>query len=274
MNPEHSSLGQKTSYENQYNPKLLFPIERAPKRVEIDLDTQINPLFGYDLWTHYEVSWLNHKGKPEVAIAIIMIPCHSRYLIESKSLKLYFNSLNQTTFSNWHDVKQIIIKDLSQVVETEIKLHLFPLSEAPITHCTKLEGICLDEMDIQCHQYHPDATLLKTHSKNITEVIFSNLLKSNCLVTNQPDWGSVQIAYQGNQIDHEGLLQYIVSFREHNEFHEQCIERMFIDIMRQCKPWKLTITGRYTRRGGLDINPVRSTHPLDSLDLSLRLIRQ
>ncbi|WP_367607156.1 NADPH-dependent 7-cyano-7-deazaguanine reductase QueF [Legionella sp. W05-934-2] len=274
MHPEQSSLGQKTHYENQYNPTLLFPIERFAKRVEINLDVNTTPLFGYDLWTHYEVSWLNKKGKPQVAIAIMMIPCHSRFLIESKSLKLYFNSFNQTPFSDWRQVKQTIVKDLSQVVETEIQVHLYPLGEAPLSTCARFEGLCLDDLDISCHQYQPDSNLLNTTSKNTTEVIHSNLLKSNCLVTNQPDWGSVQISYQGPQIDHEGLLRYIISFREHNEFHEQCIERMFMDILRQCKPSKLTVIGRYTRRGGLDINPVRSTHPLDSVNLYLRLIRQ
>ena len=274
MNPELSSLGQKTNYETQYNPTLLFPIERASKREEIGLNTQNTPLNGYDLWTHFEVSWLNDKGKPQVAIALIQIPCHTQYLIESKSLKLYFNSLNQTIFSDWDSVSKTVSNDLSHVVGSEIKLNLYTLSEAPIFSCRQLSGVCLDELDIECHQYQPDPRLLSTHPVSTKETVYSDLLKSNCLVTTQPDWGSVQIEYQGNQIDHEGLLKYIISFREHNEFHEQCIERIYNDILNQCKPNKLTVIGRYTRRGGLDINPVRSSHPIDVVDLSLRLIRQ
>ncbi len=271
---EQSALGKRSNYESQYNPKLLFPIERASKRQEIGLNTQKMPLYGHDLWTHYEVSWLNNKGKPQVAIALINIPAHSKYLIESKSLKLYFNSFNQTTFSDWMSVTKTIANDLSQVVDSEIKFNLYPLSEAPIFSCKQFEGTCLDDLDIHCQKYQPEPKLLFTHPIRLEEIIFSDLLKSNCLVTNQPDWGSVQISYQGNQIDQEGLLKYIISFREHNEFHEQCIERIYVDILNQCKPDKLTVIGRYTRRGGLDINPIRSTHPIGALDLSLRLIRQ
>jgi len=269
-----SELGKKSAYEQTYNPDLLYPIPREGKRREIGVDPIHLPFHGYDCWNHYEVSWLNPKGKPIVATAEIVYDCRSPLIIESKSLKLYFNSFNQTKYASIDDVADVIRRDLGERlgVDVDINLHKVGTIDSPITR--SLAGVSIDDLDIECDTYSVDPTFLKTSDKEVTdETLFSDLLKSNCLVTNQPDWGSVQIRYSGKQIDREGLLRYIVSFRKHNEFHEQCIERIFVDIMNRCKPSHLTVIGRYTRRGGIDINPVRTTdehYPRDNT----RLIRQ
>ncbi|MCD6045792.1 MAG: queF [Gammaproteobacteria bacterium] len=271
----HSELGKKTVYPQTYNAAYLYPISRADKRLEIGIDPDVLPFVGFDCWNHYEVSWLNEKGKPMVAIAEIIYDCNSLFIIESKSLKLYFNSFNQFKFKSVENVIQTIQKDLEPRLKTSVTVTLHPLNSAKApTMKTAFEGICLDELDIECSTYNTDPNFLYTENKLVKESVYSDLLKSNCLVTHQPDWGSVQISYEGNKIDHAGLLRYIVSYRNHNEFHEQCIERIFVDILKRCQPKKLTVYGRYTRRGGLDINPYRSTHGVDFKGLNYRLPRQ
>ena len=272
---DNSELGQQSTYDNCYNPERLFAIPRAQKRKEINLDPSTLPFHGFDCWNHYEVSWLNPKGKPMVAIAVISYDCHSPFIVESKSLKLYFNSFNNHVFADVNNVCQTVSKDLSNCIDREVMVTITPLNE--MTNQTlpaSFSGICLDLLDIECSAYTVDASFLAVENEQIEEVVYSDLLKSNCLVTNQPDWGSVQIAYRGKKINHEGLLIYLVSFRNHNEFHEQCIERIFTDIMIRCQPESLTVNGRYTRRGGLDINPYRSTEPCSLDNKNIRLIRQ
>lgn len=244
---------------------------REPKRTEINITEKL-PFFGFDLWNHYEVSWLNEKGKPMVALAEISYDCASQYIIESKSMKLYFNSLNQTRFSSIDTLSAIIQKDISERVCHPVLVKLIPLKE--INSIVEFQGICLDELDIHCDQYDVLPSLLTVENEIVDELVYSHLLKSNCLITNQPDWCSVQIGYQGNKINHENLLRYLISFRNHNEFHEQCIERIFMDIMRFCHPAKLTVYGRFTRRGGLDINPYRSTEAVSHIVKNVRLVRQ
>ncbi len=269
-----SDLGKRVDYVATYNPKLLFPIQRKSKRDELGIGTML-PFTGHDLWTHYEVSWLNQKGKPIVAIAEITYPCESPQIIESKSMKLYFNSLNQTQFEHIEALQEIVGRDLSAAVGMPVQVTLTDLKDAS-DHVlrARMAGICLDDLDISCTTYSVDATLLSTRPQVVTETLFSNLLKSNCLITNQPDWGSVQIQYTGPQIDHVSLLQYWVSFRQHNEFHEQCIERIFVDVMRHCQPHDLMVYGRYTRRGGLDINVLRTKNPVTLSEHQIRLLRQ
>ena len=273
--PEDSELGKSTTYDRRYNPDKLFLIPRQSKRIEIGIDPHALPFYGFDLWNHYEVSWLNPKGKPVVALAQIVINCTSVNIIESKSMKLYFNSFNNTCFDDFATLENIICKDIQARVESDVFVKLLPLTDdqAKCT-LTSLAGNSIDHLDIICDQYEPDATLLTTESEIVSETLYSDLLKSNCLVTNQPDWGSVQISYTGKKINPASLLKYIVSFRNHNEFHEQCVERIFIDIMRQCAPSALTVYARYTRRGGLDINPYRTTSICDFADKNMRLIRQ
>lgn len=271
---ESAPLGKKSSYVNTYTPNLLFRLPRQPKRTEIGIDENALPFTGADLWTGFELSWLNKKGKPEVAISEAIFPCESPYLAESKSQKLYLNSFNNSHFGSIHEVQETIQRDLSEVCGAEVKVRLFKVNEAEKTIGT-FQGICLDDLDVTCSTYQPDPSTLKVSGEIVEEVVHTNLLKSNCLVTGQPDWGSVEISYRGRRIDHEGLLKYIVSLRDHNEFHEQCVERIFCDIQRACKPEWLTVYARYTRRGGLDINPYRTNKPGGPLVINNnRLVRQ
>ncbi|MFT4058151.1 MAG: NADPH-dependent 7-cyano-7-deazaguanine reductase QueF [Legionella sp.] len=273
--PEQSELGRSSEYDAHYNPDRLFAIPRDAKRKEIGIDSAMLPFYGFDCWNHYEVSWLNEKGKPIVALAEIIYDCSTPYLIESKSLKLYFNSFNNTRFKNNEEVKLAIERDLEKRLDGEVKVKILSLKEKEPSIIEAVpQGECLDDLDVTCSVYLVEPEYLFIEDKQVEEILYSDLLKSNCLVTNQPDWGSVQIAYTGKQINREGLLKYLISFRNHNEFHEQCIERIFVDILQHCKPEKLTVYGRYTRRGGLDINPYRSTEKVKPKRLNKRLIRQ
>ncbi|TFH91894.1 NADPH-dependent 7-cyano-7-deazaguanine reductase QueF [Vibrio ouci] len=253
------TLGQKTEYANQYDPSLLQPVPRSLNRDDLNLGDTL-PFQGCDIWTLYELSWLNDKGLPQVAVGEVSIPATSANLIESKSFKLYLNSFNQTRFSNWDDVEKTLIKDLSHCAGEEVSVTVRSVVDYTDSVIVTMDGECIDEQDIEITSYDFDRTLLKgaATGDDVKESLHSHLLKSNCLITNQPDWGSVEISYTGKQIDREALLRYLVSFREHNEFHEQCVERIFTDIMEFCQPSELTVYARYTRRGGLDINPYRS----------------
>ncbi|MDH3997996.1 MAG: NADPH-dependent 7-cyano-7-deazaguanine reductase QueF, partial [Desulfuromonadales bacterium] len=258
---------------SEYDPGLLCPIPRKLKRDEIGL-TQELPFHGLDIWNAYEMSWLNPKGKPVVSIGEFRIPCESSNLIESKSFKLYLNSLNQTKFDNFEDVRALLSQDLSGAAGAPVDVRLAAATEF-CHEISTLPGQCLDDLDITVEGYalEPDLLAGAAHADDlVSETVHSHLLKSNCLVTDQPDWGSVLIRYQGGRIDHEALLRYIISFRQHNEFHEQCVERIYSDIMRHCRPQKLTVYARYTRRGGLDINPYRSNFEFDVENV--RLVRQ
>ena len=279
--PEQSPLGKATAYTDHYDPTLLFPIPRADKRREIGVvDTP--PFFGADLWTSFELSWLNPRGKPQVAIAHFTVPCETPHIIESKSFKLYLGSFTNTQYA---DVAQVLARlraDLNEALwrgapamqsGVGVKILLPEMFDREPVH--ELDGLSLDRLDIECTRYTPAPDLLraKVADQPVTEVLTSNLLKSNCLVTGQPDWGSVQIVYSGPQIDQEGLLQYLVSFRNHTEFHEQCVERIFMDIRARCQPTRLAVYARYTRRGGLDINPFRTSYP-QALPKNVRTARQ
>ncbi|EGA67364.1 NADPH-dependent 7-cyano-7-deazaguanine reductase QueF [Vibrio brasiliensis] len=253
------TLGQKTEYSNQYDPSLLQPVPRSLNRDDLDLGDTL-PFQGCDIWTLYELSWLNEKGLPQVAIGEVSIPATSTNLIESKSFKLYLNSFNQTRFASWDEVERALVKDLSHCAGEEVSVTIRSVVDYTDSVVVTMDGDCIDDQDIEITSYDFDRTLIQGAATGdiVEESLHSHLLKSNCLITNQPDWGSVEIQYKGKQIDREALLRYIVSFREHNEFHEQCVERIFTDIMEFCQPESLTVYARYTRRGGLDINPYRS----------------
>jgi len=233
------------------------------------------------MWTAFELSWLNLRGKPQVAIAHITVPADSTHIVESKSFKLYLNSFNNSRFDNADAVRDAIRRDVSAAVwhggpvQTTVGVRVLEPVMFDVEHIQPLEGLLLDRLDVECSVYQPDPGLLHSAQgeQPVTEMLVSHLLKSNCLVTGQPDWGSVQISYTGPQIDQAGLLQYIVSFRNHNEFHEQCVERIYMDIMALCKPTRLSVYARYTRRGGLDINPWRTSHP-QALPPNVRTARQ
>lgn len=268
-----SLLGKSTPYCGKYNPELLFPIPRQEKRDELNIASTDLPFVGLDIWTAFEVSWLNLKGKPIVAVAEFAFPADSQYIIESKSFKLYLNSFNGTRFNSTDEVVNTFIKDLSSACGEEVSVDLRKL-DFDESLIAKLPGINLDDLDIEINEYQLNNELLILDDSNekVSETVNSHLLKSNCLVTGQPDWGSVVIRYEGAKINHESLLRYLISFREHNEFHEQCVERIFSDIMNICLPEKLTVYARYLRRGGLDINPYRSNFE-DEFDIS-RTLRQ
>ncbi|XOV79145.1 MAG: NADPH-dependent 7-cyano-7-deazaguanine reductase QueF [Aestuariibacter sp.] len=263
-------LGKGTDYPNEYTPTLLKPVGRHLNRDQLGLEEM--PFHGEDIWNGYEFSWLNLKGKPELAMLLCTVPANSTNIIESKSFKLYLNSFNQSRFGSQQEVIALLKKDLSNCADAEVQVQLTSLAEIDNWQIQLLPGTCIDDLDIAIDAYHPDPRLLQTHANVVEEQLNSNLLKSNCLITNQPDWGSVYIHYHGKQICHESLLKYIVSFRLHNEFHEQCVERIFCDILQQCQPEKLTVMARYTRRGGLDINPFRSNFQ-SKMD-NIRTIRQ
>ena len=267
-------LGQKTEYASQYDRTLLQPVPRALNRDGLGI-TQNQPFtIGADIWTAYEISWLNEKGLPQVAIADICLDYQSQNLIESKSFKLYLNSFNQSKFADFNAVQQTMQRDLSECAQGDVKVRLNPVAVYDSQKIDHLQGDCIDEQDIEITSYEFNADWLKdcVSDEIVEEKLVSHLLKSNCLITNQPDWGTLHIHYIGKKIDHEKLLRYVVSFRQHNEFHEQCVERIFCDLMHYAKPEKLTVYARYTRRGGLDINPFRSN--FENLPENLRLARQ
>lgn len=256
---DQSPLGKTSGYQTQYAPELLFPIPRQQKRDELGISGTL-PFFGVDIWNAYEVSWLNMRGKPQVAIATFTVPADSPNIIESKSFKLYLNSFNQTRLANEEALLALLREDLSAGFGATVHVALTLPEEFARLKMGEPEGMLLDRLDIEVDNYTPSPELL-TAAKDeppVQETLVSHLLKSNCLVTGQPDWGTVQIQYAGPQINQEGLLKYLIGFREHNEFHEQCVERIFTDILRQCAPHKLSVYARYTRRGGLDINPFRT----------------
>lgn len=259
------TLGKATEYVSEYNPNLLQAVPRSLNRDGLALNKNALPFTGEDVWYGYELSWLNAKGKPIVAVAEFRFDCTSPNLVESKSFKLYLNSFNQTRFSSKEEVKAILCKDLSKTAQSPATVNLFEVEHCPALAIAVKNDLhsCIDDQDIFIDNYQYNADLLIPScntEKQVDEHLVSHLLKSNCLITNQPDWASIYINYKGQKIDQKSLLKYIISFREHNEFHEQCVERIFVDLMQYYQLEQLSVFARYTRRGGLDINPFRSTH--------------
>lgn len=274
-----SPLGKVSAYISEYDPSLLFPIPRQGKRDEIGITGKL-PFMGMDIWNGYELSWLNLRGKPQVATAVFMIPADSPAIIESKSFKLYLNSFNQTKLTDANALADLLRADLSAASGAPVIVQIREPDTFAGCKFGELAGYNIDNLDIDVDSYNPEPQLLRCDLDEdhpdagpIEETLTSNLLKSNCLVTGQPDWASVQISYTGQPINREGLLRYLIGFRNHNEFHEQCVERIFMDILRQCEPLKLSVYARYTRRGGLDINPWRANHNA-ALPPNLRTARQ
>jgi 7-cyano-7-deazaguanine reductase len=260
--PEHSPLGKHTVYADRYDPSLLFPILRQAKRDEIGVREPL-PFHGVDIWNAYELSWLDMHGKPVAAVAEFHVPATSPNIIESKSFKLYLNGFAQEPLANAAALRALLQQDLSRAAGAPVMVYIREPRAA--THAFgDLDGELIDGLPVTIDDYGPpkaDYLHADTSGPAIEDSLVSDLLRSNCPVTGQPDWGSVQIRYQGPAIDREGLLRYLVSFRTHNEFHEQCVERIFTDVMSRCRPEQLSVYARYTRRGGLDINPYRSTAP-------------
>ena len=261
-------LGRKTAYPNKYQPDLLFPIARSESRASY-LSGEL-PFDGADIWNAWELTWLKPGGLPVVATAQIVIPADSPNLIESKSLKLYLNSFAMSHFDDAREVRRRLSEDLGSRVGADISVQIQMLEDAEANVVAQLPGLCLDSKPATPTNWEADATLLTIDTEtNVEEELHSHLLRSLCPVTGQPDIGSIAIHYCGPRIDHTSLLQYIVSFREHNDFHEACIERMFVDILERCQPERLGLYARYQRRGGIDINPMRSNYGLAVENLRL-----
>lgn len=250
-------LGKSVAAVQAYSPDLLFPIARGTSREALGWDGEL-PFVGEDLWTGYELSWLDESGKPQVAIVVIRFPSTSPNIIESKSLKLYLNSYYAEPFHSRSDVQQCIARDLTNAAGQHVAVEVVGVEEgAPLS---TPEAILIDNQAIvSCAT--PDAALLGSSSteKIVEELLVSHLLRSLCPVTGQPDWATLYISYTGRAIDRAALLSYIVSFREHQDFHEHCVERIFCDVWQVCQPEQLSVYARYLRRGGLDINPWRSS---------------
>lgn len=266
------TLGKDVDYQEHYAPELLQAVPREINRTEIGLNDENLPFEGVDIWNGYELSWLNAKGKPCIAVLRCSVPANSPNLIESKSFKLYLNSYNQSNFDSLEQVQQHLSKDLSNCAGSDVTVALLSPNDFEQLAVHALKGDCIDDLDVDIETYDYTPTLLESGHQTVTETLTSHLLKSNCLITNQPDWGSVLIHYRGPKINRESLLKYLISFRMHNEFHEQCVERIFCDISRFCQPEQLTVYARYTRRGGLDINPFRSN--FETPYANMRLARQ
>jgi 7-cyano-7-deazaguanine reductase len=269
-------LGKDTVYKATYDTSLIFPISRSENRKKLSMPVKkVNgglPFYGCDIWTGYEVSWLNEKGKPEVAIAEFIIPCESENIVESKSFKLYLNSFNQTKLKGRKEAQLRMQEDLSKGFGADIQVILYDVMDYPLNQAGLGDNI--DGLDIEVLEYSPNAALLKTLPEQVTETLNSHLLKSNCPVTNQPDWATLVIEYSGSKIDHEALLKYVISFRGHDDFHEHCVEQIFCDLLSVGEFDKLVVSARYTRRGGLDINPTRSLQAGFDEALIGRLARQ
>lgn len=271
--PRHSPLGKASRYDGGYDPGLLFPIPRETNRAAIGVTVPL-PFTGCDLWTAWELSWLDARGKPRVAIARFRIDAASPCIIESKSLKLYLNGFAQTVVADEPELAARLARDLGRASGAPVGIDLVPPRSFTGERIVAPPGECIDDLDVAINHYGPPrADFLHTHADVAEETLHSQLLKSNCPVTGQPDWASVCIRYRGPRIDRAGLLRYVVSFRNHSEFHEHCVERIHVDLTRHCRPEYLDVYARYTRRGGLDINPWRSSRLVDPPEI-LREARQ
>ena len=267
-----SPLGRKTDYTSTYTPSLLCPIPRWDSRETLEWDGADMPFKGVDLWNCHELTWLDTKGKPLTAVVGIEVPYNTKNIVESKSLKLYLGSFAQTQVKSRQEVQRMIENDLSNCLGGPAMVSLHDTAGTGASF-NDLPGELLDNLDIECTVYEPDATLLRLNDKlPVKGVVHSHLLYSNCPVTGQPDYASVMIRWNGAAIDARSLLRYIVSFRRHKGFHEQIVEQMFVDILRTCEPQGLTVYARFTRRGGIDINPFRSN--MEEPMPNLRLWRQ
>ena len=271
---EHSPLGKSTDYVDQYSPQLLYPIARQSKWKELGIDERRLPYQGVDYWNCYELSWLTPSGKPVVAMGEFAVPAHSANIIESKSFKLYLNSFNQSVFESFDAVEATLARDLSAVAGAPVQVRVLRLNDVVARGVVEAPGHCIDEQDVTITHYDaPRPELLQCdQAQYVQEVLHSHLLKSNCPVTGQPDWGTLVIDYHGPKLDQASVLAYLVSFRQHADFHEQCVERIYLDLLKCLQPQKLTVYARYVRRGGLDINPYRSSEAVSLANI--RLARQ
>ncbi|HSG91163.1 MAG TPA: NADPH-dependent 7-cyano-7-deazaguanine reductase QueF, partial [Pseudomonadales bacterium] len=257
---DHLPLGKPTDYSDSYTPSLIQGITRETMREPLGIDGETLPFKGADAWTGYELSWLNKRGRPEVAAVRILVPVHTPRIFESKSLKLYLGSFSQTQFASRADVQRTMESDLRLAARAPVIVQVIALEQLDTAGLSHVTGVSLDTQEIDVDEYQVNPELLTTHGDvNVRETLFTHLLRSRCPVTGQPDWGTLWIQYAGPPIDHAGLLRYVISFRNHQGFHEETVERIFMDIQRRCAPTTLSVQAFYLRRGGLEINPYRSS---------------
>jgi 7-cyano-7-deazaguanine reductase len=252
-----SPLGHATGYPDTYDPAQLFTVPRAPQRAALGL-TGALPFSGRDVWTAYELTWLDPRGKPAIAIATIEVPAESPSIVESKSMKLYLGSFAQSSYVSAEIVASTIARDLEAATGAPVHVSLRDPTRFSAERFAELEGVSLDGLALDCSAYEVDATSLTVGDDRIDEALTTDLFRSVCPITGQPDIASVRVAYRGPRIDRAGLLRYLVSYRRHPGFHEHCVERMFVDIATRCRTERLTVHARFTRRGGIDINPFRT----------------
>jgi 7-cyano-7-deazaguanine reductase len=272
-------LGKEVPYKSIYDNSLLFSIPRKLGRDKLNIDEKKLPFSGFDFWNWYEVSWLNVQGKPQVRIIEFIVPADSEYLVESKSIKLYLNSFNNTKFNNDEEVLGLIKADLIKAAKAPVEIIMKKLSDYNNSKIGLFDGICIDDIDVEIEDYQVNSNLLTPPSVSdetiVEETLCSNLFKSNCLVTGQPDWASVEIKYKGKKINYNSLLKYLISYRNHNGFHEECVEHIFMDILNIYQPIQLSVFAKYTRRGGIDINPFRTNLDLKNTEINkIRDVRQ
>lgn len=272
MSVDYTSLplGKATAYGDSYDPSLLMPVPRAQTRADLPADL---PMFGVDDWTGYELSWLNASGRPEVGTLLLRYSASSPAIVESKSLKLYLNGFNQTKINSQTELTARIAADVGQVVGSDVQVHIYSAVESQILAIKPWQDDCVDGIECEIADYQIKPELLKAGQPQQEQVLTSHLLRSNCPVTNQPDWASVRVHLRGASVQPASLLAYICSFRQHQGFHEQCIERIFSDLWQRLNPEFLSVEGRFTRRGGLDINPFRASRA-EAKPLGLRQLRQ
>ena len=262
-----SSLGENTNYPTGYDPSILVGLNRADSRQKLRLDSNSYEIFGIDSWTCYELSWLNENGIPRNSILYFSYSCHSKFFVESKSLKLYLYSLNNKKFSSNEELIQTIKEDLESALKTEISLEISTVPREIISNEN-----CIDSLNIEEPSAQPNSLVLLSNEKDVDEDVTCGLFRSLCPVTAQPDWATVYIAYKGKQINHKSLLSYLLSYRNHQGFHEECVERIFQDLNERCELESLLVRANYLRRGGIEINPVRTTH--ENFEKILREQRQ
>ena len=269
-------LGKKTAYVFKYNPQILTPISRMLGRSNLSNANKFIAK-GFDLWNCYEFSWLNDKNKPQARILEFYVKADSKNIVESKSMKLYLNSFSNTVFVDEHQVVKCLVRDLNTVTESLVVVKVKNLQEFHQQSLFCFQEICLDDLDVTITDFKVDKELLKKDisQQTVKETLYTDLFKSNCLITKQPDWASVKIDYIGPKIDHQSLFKYLMSYRDQDGFHEHCVEHIFCDLYDLLRPEQLTVYARYTRRGGIDINPIRSTLDLNTTEINnFRQIRQ
>lgn len=263
--PKNLPLGQQLLASSEYDPEQLRSVSRKIGRKNIGIsDNSSLPFMGEDVWNCWELSWLNSQGKPAIAVAEIRVPAGTSNMVESKSLKLYLNSFSMTRVGSADSLREIIARDIGRIVEEHVSVQLILPEAFGKLRIIEPEGICIDRQKIMITEFSINPNLLAVEKSRVSETLYSRLIRTNCPVTGQPDWATVCLTYSGPRIRPDSLLRYFVSFRQHKGFHESCVETMFCHILQKCQPESLTISARFTRRGGIDINPFRSTESSSS----------